>query len=36
MVEAEAILPVTNLVAARAAYREVLERWAAIGKVPRD
>jgi len=36
LVEAEALLPVTNLDAARAAYRDVLERWSAIGKVPRD
>ncbi len=34
--EAERILPVTDLAAARAAYRDVLERWGAIGKVPRD
>ena len=35
--EAEArILPVTDLGAARVAYRELLERWSAIGKVPRD
>ncbi len=37
LVEGEAkILPVRDLPAARAAYRELLERWAAIGKVPRD
>ena len=35
--EAEArMLPVTDLGAARVAYRELLERWSAIGKVPRD
>jgi hypothetical protein len=34
--EAEAILPVRDLAAARAAYRSVLERWAEIGKVPRE
>ncbi|SEQ35856.1 DUF349 domain-containing protein [Microlunatus flavus] len=35
--EAEAsILPVTDLGKARVAYRELLERWSAIGKVPRD
>ena len=35
--EAEArILPVTDLATARVAYRELLERWSAIGKVPRD
>ncbi|HET9647981.1 MAG TPA: DUF349 domain-containing protein [Microlunatus sp.] len=37
LAEGEAkILPVTDLTAARAAYRDLLERWAAIGKVPRD
>ena len=37
LTEAEAtILPVRDLAAARAAYRDLLERWAAIGKVPRD
>ncbi|MDN5771349.1 MAG: DUF349 domain-containing protein [Microlunatus sp.] len=36
VVEAEALLPVTDLATARAAYRAVLERWAAIGKVPRE
>jgi hypothetical protein len=35
--EAEArMLPVTDLGQARVAYRELLERWSAIGKVPRD
>src|SRR3954452_10814197 len=35
--EAEArILPVTDPGKARVAYRELLERWSAIGKVPRD
>ena len=35
--EAEArMLPVTDLGAARVAYRELLERWSALGKVPRD
>ena len=29
-------MPVRDLAAARAAYRDLLERWAAIGKVPRD
>ena len=28
--------PITDLAAAKAAYRDVIERWAAIGKVPRD
>lgn len=35
--EAEAeILPVTDPGKARVAYRSLIERWAAIGKVPRD
>ncbi|AZS88389.1 DUF349 domain-containing protein [Streptomyces griseoviridis] len=34
--EAEKILPVTELRAARAAFRSVNERWEAIGHVPRD
>jgi hypothetical protein len=35
--EAESrMLPVTDLGQARVAYRELLERWSAIGKVPRD
>lgn len=34
--EAEALLPVRELGAARVAYREILERWAGIGKVPRE
>jgi Domain of Unknown Function (DUF349) len=34
--EGELLLPVTDVSAARAAYRDLLERWAAIGKVPRD
>lgn len=34
--EAEALLPVRNLGAARAAYRDIVERWSAIGKVPRE
>jgi hypothetical protein len=35
--EAEgAILPVRDLAAARAAYRDLLDRYGAIGKVPRD
>ncbi|MGW4646447.1 DUF349 domain-containing protein [Kitasatospora sp. NPDC004289] len=36
LVEAEAILPVTDLKTAKAALREVSERWEAIGHVPRD
>ncbi|MFJ6631415.1 DUF349 domain-containing protein [Streptomyces sp. NPDC091376] len=35
-VEAEKILPVTDLKAARAAFRSINERWEAIGHVPRD
>ncbi|NJQ01508.1 DUF349 domain-containing protein [Streptomyces zingiberis] len=34
--EAEKLLPVTDLRAARAAFRSVNERWEAIGHVPRD
>ena len=37
LVEAEStILPVTDAAAAKAAYRDLIERWASIGKVPRD
>ena len=37
LTEAEAaILPVTDPGPARVGYRELLERWSAIGKVPRD
>ncbi|MER8184326.1 DUF349 domain-containing protein [Kitasatospora sp. NPDC094015] len=36
LVEAEAILPITDLKAAKAALREVNERWEAVGHVPRD
>ncbi len=36
LVEAEALLPITDLAAAKAGYRDLLERWSAIGKVPRD
>ena len=36
LVEAEKLVPVTDLAAARAAYREIAERWAEIGKVPRE
>ncbi|WP_035795837.1 DUF349 domain-containing protein [Kitasatospora mediocidica] len=36
LVEAEAILPISDLKAAKAALREVNERWEAIGHVPRD
>ncbi|MFD8600297.1 DUF349 domain-containing protein [Kitasatospora sp. NPDC059646] len=36
LVEAEAILPITDLKAAKAALRDIAERWEAIGHVPRD
>jgi Domain of Unknown Function (DUF349) len=36
LAEAEALLPVRDLGAARAAFRDILRRWSAIGKVPRD
>jgi hypothetical protein len=36
LTEAEATLPVTDPAAGRAMYRLLLERWAALGKVPRD
>ncbi|GAA2105353.1 DUF349 domain-containing protein [Microlunatus panaciterrae] len=36
LVEGEALLPITDLDAAKAGYRDLLERWTAIGKVPRD
>ncbi|GAB3746851.1 hypothetical protein BKA15_000460 [Microlunatus parietis] len=36
LVEAERLLPITDLAAARAAYRDILDRWAEIGKVPRE
>ena len=36
LVEAEALLPVTDLDAAKAAFRDIAERWDAAGKVPRD
>ncbi|MBZ4321858.1 DUF349 domain-containing protein [Streptomyces huiliensis] len=36
VVEAEKLLPVTDLKAARAAFRSINERWEAIGHVPRD
>ncbi|WP_046499549.1 DUF349 domain-containing protein [Streptomyces odonnellii] len=35
-VEAERLMPVTDLKAARAAFRALNERWEAIGHVPRD
>jgi hypothetical protein len=36
LVEAEALLPVTDLKAARDAFRDLADRWDAAGKVPRD
>ena len=36
LVEAEALLPVTDLEAAKRAIREIADRWDAAGKVPRD
>jgi len=36
LVEAEALLPVTDLRAAKEAFRSIAERWDAAGKVPRD
>ncbi len=36
VVEAEKLLPVTDLKTARAAFRSINERWEAIGHVPRD
>ena len=36
LVDAEALLPVTDLAAARAALRDMGARWEAAGKVPRD
>ena len=36
LVEAEALVPVTDLRAAKDAFRALSERWDAAGKVPRD
>ncbi len=36
LVEAEALVPVTDLDAAKRAFRSISERWDAAGKVPRD
>jgi hypothetical protein len=36
LVEAEKLVPVTDLASARAAYRDIAGRWAEIGKVPRE
>jgi hypothetical protein len=36
LVEAEALVPVTDVRAAKDAFRDIAERWDAAGKVPRD
>ena len=36
LVEAEALLPVTDVDAAKRAFRSIADRWDAAGKVPRD
>jgi hypothetical protein len=36
LAEAEALLPIKDLAAAKAAIRDIAERWDAIGKVPRS
>jgi hypothetical protein len=36
LVEAEKLVPVTDLEAAKRAFRDIAERWDAAGKVPRD
>lgn len=36
LAEAEALVPVTDLAAARSSFREIAERWDGAGKVPRD
>lgn len=36
LVEAEALLPVTDVAAAKRSIRDLAERWDAIGKVPRE
>jgi hypothetical protein len=36
LVEAEALVPVTDVAAAKRAIRDIADRWDAIGKVPRD
>jgi hypothetical protein len=36
LVEAEALLPVTDLEVAKKAFRDIADRWDAAGKVPRD
>jgi hypothetical protein len=36
LAKAEALLPVTDLAAAKAAFRDLADKWDAAGKVPRD
>jgi hypothetical protein len=36
LVEAEALLPITDLAAAKTRFRSIAEKWDAAGKVPRD
>lgn len=36
LVEAEALLPVTDVEAAKRAFRDIADRWDAAGKVPRE
>ena len=36
LVQAEALLPVTDLDAAKRTFRDIAEKWDAAGKVPRD
>lgn len=36
LAEAEALLPIADVAAARKALRELAERWEAVGKVPRE
>jgi hypothetical protein len=36
LAEAEALLPIRDPGAARSTYRDILQRWSAIGRVPRD
>lgn len=36
LVEAEALVPVTDLDAAKKSFRDIADRWDAAGKVPRD
>ena len=36
LVEAETLVPVTDLEAAKAAFRDISDRWDAAGKVPRE